>query len=57
MRLRKINMINIVIVTGLLLSKIIAQGGYSLDDCVQITLEGKKTLLSAELEVQYPTLK
>ena len=52
MRLRIINMINIVIVTGLLLSKIIAQGGYSLDDCVQITLEGKKTLLSAELEVQ-----
>ena len=52
MRLRKINMMNIVIVTGLLLSKIIAQGGYSLDDCVQITLEGKKTLLSAELEVQ-----
>ena len=52
MRLRKINTINIIIVIGLLLSKIIAQGGYSLDDCVQITLEGKKTLLSAELEVQ-----
>ena len=52
MRMRKINTMNIIIVIGLLVSKIIAQGGYSLDDCVQITLEGKKTLLSAELEVQ-----
>jgi len=50
MRPRKNNMLNKIIISGLLISGITAQG-YVLYDCVQIALEGKKTVLSAELGV------
>ena len=43
-------MLNKIIIFGLLISGITAQG-YALYDCVQIALEGKKTVLSAELGV------
>ena len=43
-------MLNKIIISGLLISGITAQG-YALYDCVQIALEGKKTVLSAELGV------
>ena len=43
-------MLNKIIISGLLISDITAQE-YALYDCVQIALEGKKTVLSAELGV------
>ena len=40
----------VILFLGLLVSEIIAQG-YTLDDCIRTALEGKKTVLSAELGV------
>ena len=40
----------VILFLGLLISEITAQG-YTLDDCIRTALEGKKTVLSAELGV------
>ena len=41
---------SVILFLGLLVSEITAQG-YTLDDCIRTALEGKKTVLSAELGV------
>jgi len=43
-------MIKKIFISGLFLSLVFAQG-YDLDECIQIALDGKKTLMSAELGV------
>ena len=47
---RYLRMIKKLFISGLFLSLVFAQG-YDLDECIQIALDGKKTLLSAELGV------
>jgi len=47
---RYLRMIKKIFISGLFLSLVFAQG-YDLDECIQIALDGKKTLMSAELGV------
>ena len=47
---RYLRMIKKLFISGLFLSLVFAQG-YDLDECIQIALDGKKTLMSAELGV------
>ena len=47
---RYLRMIKKLFISGLFLSLVFAQG-YDLDECIQIALDGKKTLMSAKLGV------